>query len=175
MDILYKHIRLCLTMIFIFILLPKMVSQENPPIPTDVEVNPVNVMNFGSFLADAAGGTLSMDFNSFRTPGAGVMLLDSGNPATAAIFDVYANPGTVLRVSHNSTFSLTGTNGGSINLSLDSFAVNNEEFKDGFFITTENSLIPNTVLIGGTLEIGSSEVSPPGSYSGTITVTFIQE
>lgn len=175
MNINYKHITFCLISIFLFTCTQKVVSQENPPIPTDVEVNPVNVMNFGSFLVDNAGGTLRLDFQSQLTPGPGVMRMNSGDPAAAAIFDVYANPGTVLSISHTSPFSLTGTNGGSINLTLDSFGVNDKEILNGFFITTEDALTPNTVFIGGTLTIGNSDASPPGTYNGSITVTFIQE
>ncbi|MDR5590213.1 DUF4402 domain-containing protein [Christiangramia sp. SM2212] len=175
MTISPKHTGFFLFMILALIISGDLSAQENPPIPTNVEVNPVNVMNFGSFLVNADGGTLSMDYNSIRTPGAGVMLMNSGEPAAAAIFDVYANPGTILRVSHSSPFMLSGTGGGTITLNLDSFLANGEEILDGFFITTENAEIPNTVFIGGTLTMGQSEASPPGRYSGTITLTFIQE
>ena len=175
MNISHRHTAFSILMILASVFSCELKAQENPPIPTNVEVNPVNVMNFGSFLVDNDGGTLSLDYNSVRTPGAGVMLMNSGEPAAAAIFDVYANPGTILRISHDSPFMLTGTGGGTIKLSLDSFLANGNEIIDGFFITKENADIPNTVFIGGTLTIGQSEASPPGRYSGTITVTFIQE
>lgn len=150
-------------------------TQENPPIPTTVEVRPVNVMNFGAFLIDPAGGKISMDYNGLRTVLYGATLFNSGEPPAAALFDVYANPGTILNIMHDTSYELRGDNGGTITLELDSYSVNGNEVLNRSFITETISTIPNSVFIGGTLTTKNSDGTPPGNYSGTILITFVQE
>ncbi|CAL66528.1 DUF4402 domain-containing protein [Christiangramia forsetii] len=144
-------------------------AQENPPIPVQVEVSTAQSLNFGAFVVGNATGTVSIDSYGFRTPGGSVTLLNMGDPESAALFDVYANPGTIINITHSDSFSLSGTSGDEIILKLDSYSTGKT------FITTQNSDIPNPVTIGGTLYLESNVTNRPGKYYGTIYVTFNQQ
>lgn len=145
-------------------------AQENPPIPVQVQVNTAQFLNFGAFTTGISGGTVIVDSNLQRTATGDVVLLSMGQQVSAALFDVTANPGTIIQIQPQPSITLTGSNGGSISLSIDSFSTGQT------FITTA---IPpfdtNPVFVGGTLTVGNSSASPPGQYNGTFTLTFIQQ
>ena len=160
-----------ISLIVAFIILGNygIIAQETPPIPVEVEVNTVQFLNFGAFTVGDAGGTVSVDHNGTRTWTGDVTLLSSGSTVSPALYDVYANPGTILTITHPATFELTGTSGQKINLEINSYSTGNT------FISTQSPDIPNSVYIGGTLILGSSAANGPGSYSGTIHITFNQQ
>ncbi|MCM8570152.1 DUF4402 domain-containing protein [Gramella jeungdoensis] len=145
-----------------------MTAQENPPIPVQVEVNTAQFLNFGAFTVGDAGGTVSVDHNGTRTWTGDVTLLNNGT-VSPALYDVYANPGTIINITHPASFELTGTSGQKISLEINSYSTGNT------FISTQNPTIPNSVYIGGTLILGSSSANGPGNYSGTINITFNQQ
>ena len=147
----------------------KTFAQEDPPIPVDVEVNTAQFLNFGAFTVGDAGGTVSVDYNGTRTWTGDVHLFSSGTTISPALYDVYANPGTILTITHPETFELTGTSGQKIILKIDSYSTGKT------FITTQNANTPNSVYVGGTLILGNSAANGPGNYSGTINVTFNQQ
>ena len=144
-------------------------AQENPPIPIEVEVSTVQFLNFGAFAVGNSIGTVSVDANGTRTWTGDVTLLNTGATVSPALFDIYANPGTLINIAHNPSFTLTGTSGQTIELKIDSYS------KGKSFITTSNSSAPTPVYIGGTLNLGAISANGPGNYSGAITITFIQE
>jgi hypothetical protein len=145
-------------------------AQENPPIPVKVEVNTAQFLNFGAFITGINGGTVIVNWNGTRTPTGDVVLLSMGQPVSPALFDVTANPGTIIQIQPQSSISLTGSNGGSISLNIDSFSMGQT------FITTANPPFDsNPVFVGGTLTVGNSSQSPPGKYDGFFTLTFIQQ
>ncbi len=144
-------------------------AQENPPIPVQVQVNTAQFLNFGAFTSGTSGGTVIVEWNDIRTPTGDIILLSMGQPVSAALFDVTANPGTIIQIQPQSSVNLTGSNGGSITLNIDSFSTGQT------FITTANLPFTNPVYVGGTLTIGNSSASPPGEYNGYFTLTFIQQ
>jgi hypothetical protein len=146
-------------------------AQENPPIPVQVKVNTAQNLNFGSFTTGINGGTVTVTSGSNRIlPTGDIVLLNMGQPVSAALFDVTANPGTIIQIQPQSSISLTGSNGGSITLNIDSYSTGQT------FITTANPPFDtNPVFVGGTLTVGNSTISPPGQYTGDFTLTFIQE
>ena len=144
-------------------------AQENPPIPVEVEVSTSQYLNFGAFVVGDGGGTLSVDDQGIRTPGPGVTLLSTGQPVSAALFDVYANPGTLINITHNASFELLGTSGQTITLKIDSYSTGKS------FITTQSADVPNPVFIGGTLYLDDISANGAGKYNGTFNITFIQE
>jgi len=144
-------------------------AQENPPIPVQVQVSTLQFLNFGAFTTGISGGTVTVTSNGIRNATGDVVLLSMGQPVSAALFDVTANPGTIIQIQPQSS-SLTGSNGGSITLNIDSYSTGQT------FITTANPLFdPNPVYVGGTLSVGSSVANPPGQYNGNFTLTFIQQ
>jgi len=144
-------------------------AQENPPIPVQVQVNTAQFLNFGAFTTGITGGTVIVDWNGTRTATGDVILLSMGQPVSPALFDVTANPGTIIQIQPQPSINLIGSNGGNVTLSIDSFSTGQS------FITTSNSSSPNSVYIGGTLSVGNLSASPAGQYNGFFTLTFIQQ
>jgi hypothetical protein len=142
---------------------------ENPPIPIQVEVNTAQFLDFGVFAHGTSGGTVSVDYNGNRTSTGEIALLNIGPSVTPALFDVTANPGTIIQIQTNPNIRLDGSNGGSIYLNFDSYSLGQT------FITTANPPATNAIYIGGTLSIGNASANPPGQYSGTATITFIHQ
>lgn len=144
-------------------------SQENPPIPISVEVNTARFLNFGAFTVGTNGGNVSVSYDGNRTANGDVFLLNLGDSPSAALFDVTANPGTIISISTPPTIELTGTNGGNINLTIDSFSTGQT------FITTANPPNVNEVFVGGTLNIPNGASADAGRYNGNFTLTFIHQ
>jgi hypothetical protein len=42
-------------------------------------------------------------------------------------------------------------------------------------VTTQPRSSVNIVYVGGTITVGNSAASPPGNYSGTFQITFVQQ
>jgi hypothetical protein len=147
-------------------------AQENPPIPIDVEVRTARFLNFGAFITGNSTGTVHLSYNSTRTATGDVILINTPT-VTSALFDVYALPGTIINiVPAANSFTLTGSNGGTMYL-----RIADSDFSTGTtFITQGNPITPNEVYVGGTLEVSSVDsANPPGNYTGTIIINFIQE
>jgi hypothetical protein len=85
---------------------------------------------------------------------------------TAALFEVYALPGTLITIVNGPPSQLSGSNGGNITLTLEDSSVG-----PSFIATSDRT----DVFIGGTLAINSLLTNPAGFYNGTFQVTFIQE
>ena len=145
-------------------------AQENPPIPIEIEVSTVQFLNFGAFaVGNSVGGTVSVDSNGTRTWTGDVTLLTTGATISPALFDVYANPGTLINIAPTAPFILNGDSGQTIELNIDSYSTGKT------FITNNNPQTPTPVYIGGTLYLGAISANGPGQYRGTFTITFIQE
>lgn len=146
-----------------------LLAQENPPIPINVEVSTVQFLNFGVFTSSNSGGTISVDYDGIPRTTGDVVPLNLGTTPTYALFDVSANPGTIISITHGSDIELTGSNGGTIKLNIDSYS------KGKSFLATAVPPMTNSIAIGGTLTIGNLSANPSGNYSGTFTLTFIQQ
>ena len=144
-------------------------AQEKPPIPVTVEVRNAQGLNFGSFTVGNAGGNVIVSPTGDRSGDADVYLLNLGSPHHYAIFDVYANPGTLLQIQPVNNILLSGPSGSNVTLSIDPYL----DISTGqTFITTTN---PHEVFVGGKLHIPTGSAGPAGSYSGVFTLTFIHE
>ena len=141
---------------------------ENPPRPVVIYVNPAQGLNFGAFYQGGSGGTVIVYPNGSRTTTGSIIQTSQGFSFSPAIFEVDAEPGTLITILNGPDVTLTGSNGGTINLII------GESDPQGPFIATATSPARTTVKIGGTLTIGSPLASPPGNYNGTFSVTFIQ-
>ena len=144
-------------------------AQEQPPRPMQIFANPGQGLLFGAFVHGTTGGTVIMNANGIRSSTGDVILLGLGNNFSPAIYEVEANSGTVVNIMNGADIPLTGSNGGTIMLHLGTADVGSP------FIVNTQSPVRMQVRIGGTLTIGNALVNPPGAYSGTYQVTFIQE
>jgi hypothetical protein len=146
-------------------------AQENPPIPVQVQVNTAQFLNFGAFTTGNSVGTVIVASDGSRSSTGDVVLLSMGQPVSRALFDVTANPGTIITISSQLGIELTGSSGGSIFL-----AINSDSYSTGqTFITTASPPFTTPVYVGGTLSVGNLSANPPGQYDGTFTLTFIQQ
>jgi uncharacterized protein DUF4402 len=144
-------------------------AQEQPPRPISVYVSPVQGLSFGAIILGTSGGTVTVSPNGSRSSTGGVFLGDFGFSYSPALFEIEANPGTLISIMNGPDVTLTGSNGGTMTLKL-----GNSEPASPFVTTTQ---YPTRTLlrIGGTLEVGSALANPAGSYNGTFSITLIQE
>lgn len=142
-------------------------AQENPPIPVEVQVNTAQFLNFGQLIAGSTGGTVVIHPDGRRNATGDVYLL--GNNSSSALFDVFANPGTLIQVNYYDEVTLDGPTNGVLRLEINP----DIDIQPGrTFVTTSN---PFPVFVGGTLHVPSGNTIEPGSYNGNFSLTFIHE
>lgn len=124
---------------------------------------------FGAFFQGVAGGTVIIFPDGSRSVTGDLVQASMGFPFSPAIFEITANAGTVISILNGPDITLNGTNGGSVRLHLGTSGTGNP------FTTTVAYPGQTEVRIGGTLTVGSPLANPSGSYSGTFSVTFIQQ
>ena len=144
-------------------------AQEAPPRPILIYMNPAQGLNFGSFSHGPSGGNVIIYPNGTRSVTGDIVQLGSGLPFSPAIFEVEANPGTVVQIMNGPDVTLTGSNGGTMTLQLGSSSSGSP------FVTTAVPPALNEVRVGGTLMVGNAIANPGGAYSGSFMITFIQE
>jgi hypothetical protein len=144
-------------------------AQPPPPRPISVYANPAQGLIFGAFFQGPSGGTVILNPDGSRASTGSVILANLGYPYSPALFEINANVGTVVSIMNGPDVTLTGSNGGSITLHLGAASTGPS------FTTTIASPSQTPVWIGGTLTIGNAFANPSGSYSGTFSVTFIQQ
>ena len=154
---------LCFLMTLIYL---KTEAQEKPPKPITVTVSTLQHLNFGTIIPNgSAGGTVTVDHSGFRTSTGEIILPSIGTYCSPALFEVTAIPGTLITIVNGPNSFLSGSNTGSIMLTIGPSSTGSPFVATG--ATTD-------VFIGGTLTVGSLSANPAGAYNGTFTVTFIQ-
>ncbi|UPK72676.1 DUF4402 domain-containing protein [Chitinophaga filiformis] len=148
---------------------PPLLAQEPPPRPISVYVNPAQGLIFGAFFQGVSGGTVTIYPDGSRSVSGSIVQANLGFPFSPAIFEVDANPGTLISIMNGPDAILTGSNGGTLSLHIGTSSTGTP------FITTATPPARTLVRIGGTLTVGSPPANPAGSYSGIFSVTFIQE
>jgi hypothetical protein len=143
-------------------------SQEPPPRPIAITVT-AQTLSFGAFSHGAAGGTVSISSGGIRTAGGDIILLGLGFSFSTTLYEIVANQGTIVSLLNGPDVLLAGSNGGSITLSIGASSPVSP------FVTTASPPTPTELDIGGTITIGNAAANPPGNYSGTYDITFIQE
>jgi hypothetical protein len=140
-----------------------------PRDPASISVYTVQNIHFGAFTQGAVGGSVILSPAGTRTATGDVVLLNMGATYYQSIFEIDAIQGTVISIMNGPDATLTGSNGGSMSMTIGSSSPGSP------FVNTQ--LPPNrtTVYIGATLHVGSPASNPPGTYTGTFYVTFNQE
>ncbi len=166
--LLSKRIHLPLCIIFAVLLsFGEVCAQEKPPKPISIYVNPAQGLMFGAFCTGAIGGTVTVTSGGGRSSTGSIILVSLGYAFSPAIIQVQGNVGTLVNINNGTDVSMTGSNGGSINLHLESSSTGTP-----FII---NTVAWMDIRIGGTLTIGVPGANPAGSYNGSFNVTFIQQ
>jgi hypothetical protein len=156
---------LLLFILFSFFASAVVIGQEPPPRPAVVTAT-AQGLSFGTFSQGATGGTVIVPANGSRNATGDVILLNMNPVYSPAIFDVVGNPGTMLSILVWPAAVLTGP--GSMTLQI------NTIYPSPFIITTTPPL-STLMYIGGVLTVLSPGSNPPGVYSGTFNITFVQE
>jgi len=168
----YSHVRWLIQLaygsIFLLLIYVSVSAQEMPPRPITVTVITSQNLSFGNFAQGALGGTVSVSSSGMRSWSGNIVLLNGGS-VSPALFDVVANPGTLITIVNGSDVSLNGNNGGTLTLHIGTSSTGSP------FITAAARPSPTHVYIGGTLTVGNPGANPPGDYSGTFQVTFVQQ
>jgi hypothetical protein len=144
-------------------------AQERPPRPISIYVNPAQGLVFGGFFQGTTGGTVIVYPDGSRSVTGDLIQANLGIPFSPAIFEVDANPGTLISILNGPDATLTGSNGGTLHLHIGNANTGAQ------FITTVVPPGRTQVRIGGTLTAGNALANPAGIYSGTFSITFIQQ
>lgn len=147
----------------LFTLSATVVAQVKPPRPINVTVT--QNLGFGVFYHGALGGSVSITPDGVRSATGDVVLLISGL-YFAAIYRITGPPGTVVSLLNGPDVLLPGSGGGTLSLHI------GNSIPASPFVLTPGPFLVN---VGGTLTVGNSAANPPGSYSGTFNITFVQE
>jgi len=137
-----------------------------PDDPGGITVFPVQNISFGAFSNGITGGTVIISPNGTRSVTGNVIPLNLGTQYFQAIFDISAPLGSIVSILNGSNATLTGSNGGSMIMSIGG------SYPGSPFIITIPQPTRTPVSIGGTLTVGSNAANPPGIYSGTFYITL---
>jgi hypothetical protein len=159
----------CLLAVILLLTMQYAHGQEPPPRPISVYVNPAQGLIFGAFFQGVTGGTVTIYPDGSRSVGGSIVQANLGIPFSPAIFEVVANPGTLISIMNGPDVTLTGSNGGTLSLRIGTASTGTP------FVTTATPPARTLVRIGGTLTVGPPPANPAGNYSGIFSVTFIQE
>lgn len=145
-------------------------AQGSPfPPPREIRVFATQELGFGGFYTGSAGGSLIISPSGSRSSTGTVVL--AGGPGQPAVFIVELLPGRLVNIMISpQTTTLTRINGGeTMTMTI------GPTDKGLSFVTSAGHPFRTPVQIGGTLHVGSIASNPAGEYSGTFSVTFIQE
>ncbi|HPC97575.1 MAG TPA: DUF4402 domain-containing protein [Bacteroidales bacterium] len=143
-------------------------GQEPPPRPITVTVTSQQ-LSFGAFTMGSSGGSVTINPDGTRASTGDVILLSLGYTYSAALIEITGNAGTVVSVLNGPDVTLPGSGGGSMVLTLGASSPASP------FVIPSDPPVPLLLYIGGSLGVGPPASNPPGNYSGTFNITFIQE
>ena len=168
--------RFCLlTSILLCISIVPLFAQLGPDLPQrTATVKATQALNIGdiTILSGSSGGTVSVDHNGIRSSTGSVIMLNMGNMVQPAIFEVKICPGRMINVTFPTTTTLYGNNGGSMVLHIGHTSIGGS---GSTFISNKGCDDIHLIRVGGTLDVGSIGSNPAGLYSGTFTLTFVQQ
>lgn len=165
-NIVFYRIRFLTLLTVIFFLAASQETKAQEPPPRPITITKTQDLSFGTFYQGGTGGTVTIFWNGTRSPGGSVVLFGVGG--SNAVFEIVANPGTVISFL-KPTSTLSDGSGHLLSLQIDSTNPSTP------FVTTNNYPTPTMVSVGGILTIGTPLANPPGNYSGTFDITFVQE
>lgn len=160
-------LKLSVATCFLMLTVITLSAQEEPPRP--IQLSTYQHLSFGAFINGYNGGTVSVEPGGNRSVTGDIIPVFQGSQFHPAIFEVEANPGTIINIVNGPDIILAGSNGGSIMLHLDG------SLPVSPFINSTRPPFRTQVMIGGTITVGNTLANPPGEYTGNFFVTFIQE
>lgn len=140
-----------------------------PGDPGGLYVYTIQNLAFGAFYHGNTGGSVIIESDGSRSTTGDLVALNLGISYFNAIFEIEAPPGTIVSILNGPDATLTGSNGGSMSLSIGTSS------PAAPFSTVLAPPSRTQVNIGGTLTVGNNAASPPGNYTGTFYITFNHE
>lgn len=145
-------------------------AQSPFPPPSQLQVYANQELAFGSFFTGSSGGTVTISPSGSRSVTGTVVDL-ALIPGSAAVFDLRLTQGRMVHITFPPSAQLTRIGGGET-MEITNFT---SDKPGNSFVTTASHPFINPVQVGATLNVQSSSANPPGDYTGTFTVTFMQE
>lgn len=142
-------------------------AQEHPPRP--MQVSTFQNLSFGAILQGTTGGNIIIDPQGSRSVTGDIIPVNMGFSYFPAIFEVEANPGSLITIVNGPDVTLNGSNGGTITLHVGS------SLPTSPFVNTKSPPFRTQIRVGGTLIISNSLANPAGNYFGTFSITFAQQ
>jgi hypothetical protein len=164
----------CMLICLLLLLNFNLVAQTVPGLPRrTATVSATQAFNFGdiTIISGSSGGTVTVDYSGTRTATGSVVLLNSG-AAHQAIFEYKLCPGRSVTITYSPTVTLNGSLGGSLLLHV---GPTNLGISGTSFISNKGCDENHLISVGGTIDVGSISSNPPGLYTGTFDLTFIQQ
>lgn len=122
-------------------------------------------LNFGSLYPVGSGGTVTIsDYGDRSSTGSIVLFPSAYNESSFTMSTTRKGPYHIAWLGIESPITMTRTGGGSLRLYL-----NTNGYNSGWWISRQN---PVTLYMGGTLYVGSISENPPGSYTGSFSITL---
>lgn len=152
-------------------------GQEKPPRPVGLYLRNAKNLEFGAFAVSpgGAGGTVTVAPGGGRSFTGDLININLGYTYSPALFEIEGNPGTLVQFANEQAggYPLTGSNGGFIIVHFYNFLIDSST-GNPFIITTTP---PSRMIfqLGGTLVVGNAGANPPGNYSGTFSLTVVQQ
>lgn len=147
--------------LFLFLSHSHLIAQE----PTVITLQDIS---FGAFFQGSSGGTVTVYPDGTRLVSGDIIEANiSGFSYCPAIFEVEADPGTLISILKGSDTSMPSSNGGSISLQ-----VGDSDISFPIIVPPSGRI---QVSMGGILTVGNTQANPSGDYTGSFEVTFIQE
>lgn len=144
-------------------------AQEEPPVPLVITPT-AQGLGFGAFTYAVTSGTVTITPASGRSSTGDLILLNLGYSFSAALYEVVGNNGAVVSILNGADATLNRSGGGgTMTLHI------GDSNPTSPFVLTVPYPTPTMLYIGGTLTVGSSATNPPGDYSGTFDITYVQE
>jgi hypothetical protein len=132
-----------------------------------VKATAIQNLSFGAFIPGPGYGNVIIDPQGSRSATGSIILTSiSLFPSQPAIFEINALPGTIINIDFGPVVQLTGP-GGHLDLQV------NTSLPNSPFISSKST--STQVRIGGTLTVNNIAANPAGNYSGSFSITFIQQ
>ena len=147
-------------------------ASAQPGLPErSITVTATQPIHFGTFcLTGASGGTVSVGYDGITSSTGDIYLSALAPTAQPAIFDIKLCQGRSVTITFDPTATLTGSNGGEFIMDIGP----TEKGINGSVFPVDNDCSFITILrVGGTLHVPG--LSPAGIYSGSFSITFVQE
>lgn len=125
--------------------------------------------SFGSFVVGQAGGTIRITEDDERIVEGNIILLNQGSEVMPAIFAVEAPLGATVHIQLGPDVMLKGSNGGEGILRM------HYPGNGSSFISTVSPPDRNYISIPVSLILQGGMQSYPGNYSGTMSITVLEE